>query len=453
MQTGMSANTETDKNVRPTKSVANVAVQSPLPDDGRPMRAALFVVLFVLGSALPVGAEVTVSLLTFGPGAMAFEKFGHTALRIRDAARGLDYAYNWGVFDYEQPNLIGKFVLGRLEYWMEPWNTHLMLDGYRADGRTVWEQELNLTPQQTIDLLWFLEWNERDENKRYKYDYYRDNCTTRVRDALDKAAGGAIARTLQGMPVTKTYRDHTRALTAGDVPLYTGLQIVLAAWVDQPIDAWEEAFLPFELQRHIRAVTTTDDAGHIVPLVRSETTLFTGTYPTQSGRVPTYWPWYLLGSALVGGAMALLAGPARTRAWAAGALFLPVLLWSLLGGIGGAIMWFGWLFTDHVVAYRNENLLQTNVILVAMIPLALVALVFRCGQRWALRTAVVVAVLSIVGLAMKMLPFFRQNNADILAMAIPLNVGLALAMWRLQPASNSRLAVAPQANEPSTSRA
>lgn len=396
------------------------------------MRLLLLLIFILLSTALPARAQQTVSLLTFGPGELTFEKFGHTALRIRDVSSGLDVAYNWGIFDFDQPNLIGKFVLGRLEYWMDPFDAPATIAAYQRDGRSVWEQELNLTPQQTRQLITFLVWNMKPANKYYKYDYFRDNCTTRVRDALDAAAGGVIGKTLKGQPASLNMRDHTRALVAGDFPLYTGLQIVLAGWVDQPIDAWQETFLPIELQRHIRSVKTIDEAGNEVPLVRSEVTLLDGKYPISDGTVPTRWPIYLMISVVLGGAMFLLSNPACRRGrLPLVALFVLIFVWSLLAGAGGSIMTFGWGFTDHIVSYRNENLLQMNPLMLVMIPLAFLMLFFQKARRATLRLAQFVAILSIVGLLIKVLPWFGQNNWEIIALSLPVNVGLALAMMRL----------------------
>ena len=393
--------------------------------------AAFFLPLVVL--AAPARAEPVVSLITFGPGELTFEKFGHTALRIRDDSTGLDIAYNWGLFDYENElELLTRFVNGRLEYWMEGFDGRGTVNAYAAGDRTVWEQELNLTPDQTLKLMRFLMWNERPENRVYRYDYYRDNCTTRVRDAIDAAIGDQVAGQLKGVPTGTTYRDHTRRITAVDLPLYTALQAVLSNWIDKPLDAWEETFLPFELQRHVRNVMVTDAAGNRVPLVRSEVQLASGNRPMPAGVVPTYWPGYLTFGGVVGALMTLLAGPARRYRTAGAGLFLLVLLWCGIAGLGGFIMAFAWVFTDHLAAYGNENLLQTNPLLLALVPLMLFVL-FGRFRNFACGLALFIAALSVVGLLMQVLPIFDQVNADVIAMALPINLGLALALYRLLP--------------------
>lgn len=392
----------------------------------------LYIVVLLLVSITATARAQTVSLITFGPGELTFEKFGHTALRIREEKTGLDVMYNWGLFAAKnEAELITRFINGRLEYWMEGFDGAGTIDLYRQAGRAIWEQELNLTPEQAMDMIRFLAWNEQPENRYYRYDYYRDNCTTRVRDVIDKAAGGAIARSTKGVPTGTSYRDHTRRTLASDVPLYTALQEVLGPWVDRKIDAWEESFLPFELQRHIRSVMVTDAAGKQVPLVKSETELAAGRFAMPSTTVPTYWPFYGLAGLAIGGLMVGLSAFASRHGIGRLAMLSSISTWAMLGGIGGGIMLFGWLYTDHVVSYRNENLLQTSPLLLILPLLTFMATV---GTKWARRSAawlaMFVAALSVIGLLLKALPWFRQVNWDIIALAVPVNLGMAWALWR-----------------------
>src|SRR5690606_16684557 len=159
----------------------------------------------------------------------------------------------------------------------------LALD-YIAQGRAVWVQELDLLPDQARALADFLAWNARPENNQYRYDYYRDNCSTRVRDALDRddVLGGRIAQHLRGQPTGTTYRWHTRRLTRVDLPLYAGLYAVLGQPVDEPIDAWEETFLPLKLMERLREVEIVDTAGNARPLVRREYELYPANPSTEA---------------------------------------------------------------------------------------------------------------------------------------------------------------------------
>ena len=200
-------------------------------------------------------SDLTVYLMTFGPGARVWERFGHNAIWIHDPAHGTDQAYNYGLFDFAQENFILRFVRGQMWYWMAGFPADRYVAQYERDNRSVWVQELELTPSAKAQLQAFLRWNAEPEHRFYHYDYYRDNCSTRVRDAIDRAAGGALRAQTADLPSGATYRFHTQRLTANDPPIFTGLLLALGERVDLPISAWDEMFLPLKLREHVRLVT------------------------------------------------------------------------------------------------------------------------------------------------------------------------------------------------------
>src|SRR5687768_5124125 len=159
------------------------------------------------------GSELTVYLLTIGQGDEVWELFGHNAIWIKDRSDGSDITYNWGMFDFAQPNFLGRFLTGNTQYWMEGIPLESMLQAYTQRNRSLLAQELNLTPAQRLSLKESLEENARPENKFYRYDYYRDNCSTRLRDMLDRALGGQLQTATTTRITTETFRSHTQRLT------------------------------------------------------------------------------------------------------------------------------------------------------------------------------------------------------------------------------------------------
>src|SRR5207237_5340321 len=191
------------------------------------------------------GSDIKVYLMTMGPGDEVYERFGHNALWLHDPTRrpdSVDIAWNWGLFDFDQPGFLRRFIKGDMLYWMAGFDAQRTLDAFARENRSVWAQELNLTPEQKLALRDFVQWNGRDENKFYHYDYYRANCTTRVRDALDTVLHGQIREATAAKPTGTTYRSHTRILAEGDVPVYTGLELAMGHNIDKPLSAWEEMF-------------------------------------------------------------------------------------------------------------------------------------------------------------------------------------------------------------------
>jgi hypothetical protein len=296
---------------------------------------------------------------------------------------------------------------------------------YVRENRSIWVQELDLPPSARAKLLAFLQWNAREENRHYFYDYYRDNCSTRVRDAIDRVIGGRIRAETAGVPSHTTYRFHTRRLTADDPLIYTGLDLLMGRPTDRPISAYQEMFLPLRLRDWLRGVTVVRADGSVGPLVRSERTLYASTRPPLPDAPPP-WLWrYLLLGVVIGGGLLLLAWRAsrgrdaarRAFAWLGGA-------WLSLVGVAGVIVTGMWALTDHTATYHNENILQVNLL---ALPLAVllprVAFPRGRARRPALVLAVLVAALSVAGLLIKLVPG-GQVNGDMLALLVPAQLGV-----------------------------
>ena len=378
------------------------------------------------------GSKLTVYVMTMGPGDLVWERFGHNAIWIQDPGRGTDDVYNWGMFSFQQENFLLRFIRGEMLYWMQPFDVRATVAAYERDQRSVWVQELNLTPAERRELREFLDWNERPENAFYRYDYYRDNCSTRVRDAIDRVLGGRILQQTEALPTGETYRSHTRRLTASDIPTYSGLLLGLGQPVDREISAWEEMFLPLKLAEHLRMITTLDEAGREVPLVRSEEVVHAAPPRAIPDAPPSRVTGYLLVGLLIGGVLLLLGRHAGSRRWAGYAFGGVASLWALLTGTAGLILMGLWLFTDHTAAYRNENLLHFSPLalaLVVLVPLAAVG--NRRVAALTLRLALVVAALSALGLILKVLPGMDQVNGELIALALPVHVALAASLWML----------------------
>ena len=375
--------------------------------------------------------DLTVYLMTFGPGAKVWERFGHNAIWIHDPVHGTDEAYNYGLFDFAQENFILRFVKGQMWYWMAGFPADRYVAQYQRDNRSIWVQELELTPAAAQELQTFLQWNAEPEHRFYHYDYYRDNCSTRVRDALDRVLGGALRAQTERVPTGATYRFHTQRLTANDPPIYTGLLLALGERVDRPISAWEEMFLPLQMREHVRLVTVPGPNGVRLPLVRSERTIFESTAPAPPAAPPNWLRGYLAAGVAIGAAAWLLARKARANRLARFGFVLIAGGWMLLAGVAGLVMAGLWGLTDHAAAGSNENLLQLS-------PLALLVLPGVAGwgrrgrrARLAAGSATVVAGLSALGLCLKLVPAMDQVNGQIIALALPAQVGIAAALTRL----------------------
>jgi hypothetical protein len=403
-----------------TALAAQAAAQNPAP-----------ISTAVAGQAEP-GSDLTVYLLTFGWGDVVWERFGHNAIHIKDRARGTDVTYNWGMFDFNQPNFIRRFLTGDTRYWMEAIELEPMLRHYRERNRSVLSQELNLTPAQRLKLKQFVELNALPQNKFYRYDYYRDNCSTRLRDALDHALAGQLQLATVNRVTSGTYRSHTQRLTTGDIPLYTGVTLALGHPADNPISMWEEMFLPVRMANDFRSISIPDSAGTRIPLVRSETVLFMSGRAPEPSEPPNYFPWYVaIGILLAGALIALVRSAEGGQRFAFFAATAIATLWSLVAGLAGVALVIAWLFTKHNFMGRNENLMHfdpLSIVLAVLIPLSLYRL---RGVSRTMRLSGFVAALSLFGFVLQGIPFFDQKNGEIIALALPLNLAIWWTVYRL----------------------
>jgi uncharacterized protein DUF4105 len=385
-----------------------------------------------VASATEPGSDLTVYLLTMGWGNAVWERFGHNAIWIKDRARGTDVTYNWGMFSFDEPHFLRRFLTGDTRYWMEPRPLDEMLDEYKARNRSVLAQELNLTPAQRLKLKQFVEWNTLPQNKFYRYDYYRDNCSTRLRDALDHALAGQLQLATVSRMTSGTYRWHTQRLMKGDIPLYTGVTLALGHPADKPLSLWNEMFLPVRMAGAIRSVSIPDSAGTRIPLVRSEAALFTSGRAPEPSAPPNYFPWYVATGILLAGVLVALVrsaeGGHRFALFAATAV---ATLWSLVAGLCGTALVFAWAFTKHYFMGRNENLMHfspLSIALVVLIPLAIYGL---RGVSKARKLSGWVAAISLFGFVAQGIPFFDQKNGEIIALALPMNLAVCWTVYRL----------------------
>ena len=378
------------------------------------------------------GADLSVYLITMGPGEAVWERYGHNALWIQDNRTGEGRAYNYGLFSFAQENFIVRFVQGRPEYWMEGFDVQPHLRYYVSVNRSVWVQELNLTPAQRADLRDFLEWNERPENRFYRYDPYRDNCSTRVRDAIDRVLGGRLREVTDGEHTYGTYRSHSVRLVADHRPTYVGLMLALGEPSDQPLSAWEAMFVPLEMRRYLRDVTVLGADGQEEPLVLSERTVFESTVSYGRDTPPNWLPAFLAAGLMIAGLIALpMLKPERTAARVTA--IVSGSLWALVSGVSGLVIAGLWLFTNHWIAYRNENLFFANPLaLVLAVTLLLALRRARGAGRVARWLAGVVVGLSLFGFVVQILPWFDQVNGPIIALALPPNLALGWLVLRLE---------------------
>ena len=356
------------------------------------------------------GAEAW--LVTFGPGEIYWERFGHNAIWLREPAEGLDHTFNFGYFDFEQKNFFLNFIRGRMLYFSVAQPAEREFSFYREQGRSIRLQKLNLTSPQYLQLRDYLLNEIRPENRDYHYDYYLNNCSTRIRDALDIALDGDLSARTKPTPAVLNFRDQTRRLTQMQYWYYLALELGLGFPVDREISRWDEMFVPMVVADELAAMSL-EASGTGVQLITIDTMLNSST-AAESVKTPgSTWFRYLLLGLLVTG-LAWLSGKFMPPVWISGLCGGWVLISSTIGMLLAAL----WLFTDHEVAGYNANLLLFNPVII----LALIPSLKRVG-------AVLLAGGVAVGFLLMLNPQ-HQYNLDVLVLLAPINLAVAVFLFK-----------------------
>ncbi|HEY4530238.1 MAG TPA: DUF4105 domain-containing protein [Luteimonas sp.] len=387
------------------------------PVASRATQVAVALLLLLLAACMPALAAPRIGIATMQPGEIFFERFGHNAIVVDDPATGEALSYNFGFFDPDEPDFHLRFIRGEMRYRLAVLPFAQDLAYYESVGRGVSIQWLDLDDEAATTLAAGLAWNALPENATYTYDYFTDNCSTRVRDALDAALDGALARRLQGRSQGNTFRSEAVRLARPDPLMALGFDVGLGPASDRPNSLWDDAFVPMRLARSLRGMQLPDGR----PLVAEEAVLL----PHRLGAEPeprpvAWWPWLAAGLAL-----AALAWAQRHRSQAVAAAALP--FWTLCA-LAGAAMLFIWFGTAHRFGWANHNLLLLNPLCLLLLPGAWRIARGRPAGRMFGAVLAIVAVMTLAAPFLLWMPLQSQRNAHWLALLLPVQLALAAVL-------------------------
>jgi hypothetical protein len=385
------------------------------------------------GTGQSAPEDLSVALVVFGPGDDIPSWWGHAALGVEDRQAQQARLYNYGNFAFEK---FASFAMGRLEFWVGDAPVLPYLRLYQREDRDVRLLHLNLEPEGRERVARLLALNVLPENREYLYHHYRDNCSTRLRDAIDAAVGGQLRSRLSVAPGRMTLREHTRRYTSVIPAMSVLLDFLMNDTIDQQLSQWDEAFLPDELERAVLGFQYTNSRGQQVPLLERTTAFHDAQGRTPVPERPPDYSLWLLGLGLLWGGVSLvlalwLVRSGRTLPRVL--LGLHTSLTGLLLGLVGTVLLLMWLLTDHEVTFANENLFLANPLTLLALPLGLSLLrgknprtPERLRRLWG-----VLGGLAVLGLVVKVIPLFDQNNWNILGLLLPILLGSAGAFLRL----------------------
>lgn len=316
----------------------------------------LYTLAFALCTLLPAKAitlspNAEISIISCAPGNMIYDCFGHTAIRIYDPSQRIDVVYNYGIYDFNVPNFELNFARGYLKYKLGRGYFQKFVPIYTRDDRTVTEQVLDLDSLGKQQFFEFMEWNALPENKYYFYDYYKDNCATRVLDVLNAQMDVNLCK---DFVVTseegQTIRELIHEYAHNNVWSALGIDMCMGIAIDRKMEPCEYAFLPDYLLRTVETFKQTDGTS----IVKDQRVLYQGTQRTSTPFIkgPLFWLW-LLSLALL-----IVYGTANTT----GTKVVDALLFGLVTFIGLFLLAL-WFFTDHGPTAWNLNVVWAQPLL------------------------------------------------------------------------------------------
>ncbi len=291
--------------------------------------------------------KIQISLLTCTPGEELYSTFGHSAFRVVDSVTHTDLVFNYGTFDFYDPDFYKKFIRGKLVYFVATDSLPSFLLEYEYYKRGVTEQVLNLSCSERQRMLVALNENAKEENKYYRYDFNYDNCTTRLRDMLEKITRQKL-QTRNILPHTgTTFRNliHEYLNKGGQHWSKLGIDILLGSPLDKKVTNSEAMFLPDYLMMAFDSATFNGK-----PLVSEKNSLINAFENKKSN---TLFTPFILFSILF---LVICVVSFLKKEWVNFLNFFDFIFFFLLGLLGSWLV-FMWLGTDHAMCKNNFNLL------------------------------------------------------------------------------------------------
>ncbi len=299
---------------------------------------------------ISLSEDATISLITVTPGHAIQSYWGHTALRIKDPANGIDLIYNYGAFQFDA-TFVPKFIYGQLDYILCVNHLRQAVQNYKAQERSLIEQHLRLSTSEMQQIFDFVENNALLENRTYRYDFLFDNCSTRLRDLLEDILGRRLS--YHTASPEDTYRTILKSYVNTMPLLELGIDVGLGLPVDRRPSVHELMGLPmFMLEVYDEAMVEIN--GEMLPLVAAKDTLLhivaADLSKTEVNRV---WVPIALWLVFVLALCISFVNPTKARRFLK---WFDTLLFGVTGFFGLLIA-FLWLVSEHNVTNSNMNLL------------------------------------------------------------------------------------------------
>lgn len=307
-------------------------------------------------------------LITCGPGTATYSIYGHSALRVVNHSDSSDLVYNWGVFDFSVPNFGWRFARGHLDYMLAVYPYESFLQEYFFEQRAVWQQKINLNREETEVLLRLISENLKPENVKYRYDFFYDDCSTRIRDLLEKTIGPLLVYNPLPHNEIMSFRDKVGEYQRPYPWLHCGVDLLMGLPGDKKAGVREVMFLPVDMQEQLSEALI-NRGGKMIPLFSNPQTLLDFPAP---GVKKSFISSPLSIFSLLFIIIMILTATLRTEKVI---YFLDISIYVIYSLLALLVLFLG-LFSDHQQMKWNLNLLWLNPFIIP----GLISLILR--KNW-----------------------------------------------------------------------
>jgi hypothetical protein len=298
---------------------------------------------------LVLSDQSEISVITAGPGDVLYEAFGHSAIRVKDPTLNLDIIFNYGLFDFNQPNFYINFVKGRLLYRIGKQSFKRFITSYDYQQRWVKDQVLNLSLVDRKKIFEYLNKNSLPENAEYLYDPYFNNCATKLRDIAKEILGNKVHFPSSFSDESYTLRQLMNKELSWNTWGNFGINLALGNTLDKTTTAEEYMYLPDYVYQAFKIAKKSKN-NIDVPLVLKEEVIL--NFKENKIQPKWYSPFFVFSILLLLSIVITYRDQKRNKR----SKLLDFLLFFLTGLLG-IIICFLWFFTNHSTTPNNFNFL------------------------------------------------------------------------------------------------
>ena len=316
---------------------------------------SLLILLSSKGVQSQTLSDTTVYLITCGPGTDTYSIYGHSAIRIYIPKNNTDMVYNWGVFDFNAPNFAWKFAKGRLDYYVREEPLKDFLGEYIIEQRYVYSQRMNINAEETKKLVSLIYENIKPENATYKYDFFYDDCSTRIRDIFEKAVGTKLLYPPAETGEIPSFRNLVSKYQYPYQWLQFGIDLIMGSTSDKKASYRDRMFLPLDMQKEL-SETVVNRSDKMIPLLQNPQMIldFPALKMRQNFFISPVFVFTLILILII--IMSVWLKNKRIIN------VIDILLFSIFSILAILMIFFGY-FTDHVQMKWNLNILWLNPII------------------------------------------------------------------------------------------